>query len=97
MESSSLMNLGERRDDPNFIAYQNYTSSHFQVNDNLASLIKNRDIFEKAQKHTAHKTDWYSEFKEAKKKKNGLTQEQEIQIGLEMIPMFKAKEEEAVN
>jgi hypothetical protein len=27
--------------------------------------------------------------------KNGLTQEQEIQIGLEMIPMFKAKEEEA--
>ena len=30
-----------------------------------------------------------------KKQKNGLTQEQEIQIGLEMIPMFKAKEEEA--
>ena len=30
-----------------------------------------------------------------KKLKNGLTQEQEIQIGLEMIPMFKAKEEEA--
>ena len=30
-----------------------------------------------------------------KKLKSGLTQEQEIQIGLEMIPMFKAKEEEA--
>ena len=33
--------------------------------------------------------------KPPKKLKNGLTQEQEIQIGLEMIPMFKAKEEEA--
>ena len=31
-----------------------------------------------------------------KRLKNGLTQDQEIQIGLEMIPMFKAKEEEAV-
>jgi hypothetical protein len=42
-------------------------------------------------------TDWFSQMAKPpqKKLKNGLTQEQEIQIGLEMIPMFKAKEEEA--
>jgi hypothetical protein len=33
--------------------------------------------------------------KPVKKQRTGLTQNQQIQIGLDMIPMFKAKEQEA--
>ena len=77
----------------------------------LAGVIKNRDLFLKAQqnKTTGFKQlDWFKQLQEAtsdqinhvpdlpsKKLKNGLTQDQEIQIGLDMIPMFKRTEEEA--
>ncbi len=44
--------------------------------------------------------DWFTRVQQQQqqpqKLKNGLTQDQEIQIGLEMIPMFKAKEEECL-
>ena len=54
----------------------------------------------KAQQNRQDKDTWHSRkysLPQVKPKilKSGLTAEQEIQIGLDMIPMFKAKEEEA--
>jgi hypothetical protein len=83
MEASSNMNAS----DPQFVSYQNFTGSLQAVN--------KRDIFLKAQKQEKQ-TDWFKQLTTPKKVlKNGLTEAQEITIGLEMIPMFKAKEEEA--
>ena len=79
----------------------------------LAGIIRNKDIFMKAQQNADGKDkSWFQKFRNPdlvsqpseptitpapKKLKNGLTADQEIQIGLDMIPMFKTKEEEALH
>ena len=83
-----------------------------KTGDQLGNLIKNKDLFMKAQSNKTttgiKQLDWFKQLQEAtsdqvnhipevpqKRLKNGLTLDQEIQIGLDMIPMFKKTEEEA--
>lgn len=78
METSSLMGLGfpastnskSNCPDPNFIGYQNYSASISEKffpqkssSDALVGVIKNKDIFLKAQANaTASKAEWFSRF-----------------------------------
>lgn len=103
MSTESLKNVGTAGEDPNYQAYQAYTedvSAKFAPPSGLEGIIRNKDLFAKAQEGKKQ-TDWFSQMQEQPqarkscKRLGGLTQDQEIQIGLEMIPMFKAKEEEA--
>jgi|LauGreDrversion4_2_1035121.scaffolds.fasta_scaffold192744_2 hypothetical protein len=63
-----------------------------QQADPLADIVKNKELFLKAQQKPKH--DWFTQMESERRKprRNGLSEEQEIQIGLDMIPMFKAKE-----
>lgn len=76
--------------DPRFIGYQNFSAGikSSQADVCLAGLVKNKDIFMKAQANASlKKADWFNKISapgncelEAPKakKKNGLTVEQEI-------------------
>ena len=94
MSTESLTHKNGEQD-PNYQAYQAYTQD---VGEKLGleGIIRNKDLFEKAQPQTKQ-TDWFQQLNSSahQKRRARLTQDQEIQIGLEMIPMFKAKEEEA--
>jgi hypothetical protein len=69
--------------------------------------IKNHDLFMQAQMKPKQ-TDWFSRMNQTKTslgsdngfkprpQKIGLTKEDEIQLGLDMIPVYKAREEELV-
>lgn len=76
----------------------------FKFNHDLSGVIKNKDLFMQAQLKPKQ-TDWFSRMNQpqdgakretsgSKNNRMGLTKEEEIQLGLDLIPMWKEKESE---